>query len=120
MLSCSTCPPPSASNPALALPRVTALRPALQRCSLLPQRALPRALAVQRRRCRRAVQTAAAAVPVPGASAAVEVTPQRAEGKGRPGLAALLTPFSNPAANAKLLALCVGERSTTASARSSA
>ena len=79
----------------------------------LPSRALPLALRVAppRRlrldRCRSAWPLAATAVPaqhgIPDASAAQP-------NAGKRQLAVLLAPLSDPAANAKLLALCTGTR----------
>lgn len=95
-----------------ASPRSPCLRAAGRRQQLLPpspslllHTAPPRRLRLDRRRS--AWPPAATAVPaphgIPGASAAAAKPAKRR-------LAALLAPLSDPAANAKLLALCTGER----------
>ena len=74
-------------------------------CSTRPQPAYALRCAAQYRQ-RRLVKSAATAA---GANPAAADTPAHPPHKSKHGLAALLTPFSDPHANAKLLALCTGK-----------
>lgn len=105
MLACTTRRPAAlAAAPRAPLLPVGSLS---QRCAPLTQ-VVPRACIRKRRSERCVLPPLAAAVP---SDALKSVAPaEEAAGRPKKGLGAMLAPFSNPQANARLLALCTGER----------